>query len=183
MSLTRGLARTVRSSSLLAAALVFSFAACGLDVDLGGTSDAGAPEAATPVEDLVDLCEPCAASPSCPVGATCATVSGNHAFCVTLCPRGTECDADDVCQLASIAVTLEAVRVCTPKVGACEPPRSPTIDGAALVRCGTLDGPTIAAACRSCDKDDRNCQKNGCYGGWWCNAATKRCQKPPASCP
>jgi hypothetical protein len=26
------------------------------------------------------------------------------------------------------------------------------------------------------------CQTNGCYGGWWCNLGTSKCQAPPSNC-
>ncbi len=185
MTVTRGFARTTaRAWPWIAAsvAVAASFAACGMDVSLGGTSDGGTPDATTGLEGVVGLCEPCTSSANCPALAACATVSENHTFCVTRCPHGTECDTGSVCQAVS-TVPSEPVRACTPKLGACQPPKSPTNDGAPLDHCGSLDAPSVRAACSSCDKADRDCQKNGCYGGWWCNALTKRCQRPPASCP
>jgi hypothetical protein len=29
----------------------------------------------------------------------------------------------------------------------------------------------------------KTCAANGCYGGWWCNTATNRCQSPQSNCP
>jgi hypothetical protein len=49
--------------------------------------------------------------------------------------------------------------------------------GVPLDTCGTLVGPSKAAGCASCGANP--CQTNGCYGGWWCNTATSRCQAPP----
>jgi hypothetical protein len=166
----------------VATPLVWSFAACGTTVDLGGTADGGAADAGG--IDILDLCEPCADAPSCPLGTTCAQIAGTHLFCATLCPRGTECDVDDTCELVATSVPGETMRTCVPKGRQCDPPPPPTSDGSQIVdHCGALDGPTVAAACRSCDKFDRDCQKNGCYGGWWCNTKTSKCQRPPASCP
>jgi hypothetical protein len=44
--------------------------------------------------------------------------------------------------------------------------------------CGVLAGPSVGAACHACR--DRPCQANGCWGGFWCNTHTRRCQPPPA---
>ena len=179
MNPSRAFARNARFFLLVTSfGACVSWTACGIDVNLGGTSDGGAAEAG-----VVNLCEPCAASPNCPVGAACAKVSGNLLFCATLCPQGTECDVNALCQLLPGAGPSESVRVCAPKLGACDPAKSPTNDGAPLDRCGSLVGPGVVATCSSCDKFDRDCQKNGCYGGWWCNTSRRRCEKPPASCP
>jgi hypothetical protein len=50
--------------------------------------------------------------------------------------------------------------------------------------CGPLYGPNEPAKCSSCGTMS-NCQPNGCYGGWYCNTTTNKCQSPPApsSCP
>jgi hypothetical protein len=190
LSLPRAWARAARllvllalgAATLAAASLASSFtAACGTTVDLGGTPDSGLPD--TGAEELLNLCEPCASAASCPVGATCAHISGAYLFCATVCPRGTECDADDTCQLVPSSVAGETIRACIPNGGVCNPPAPPTVDGAPLEHCGALDGPAIVAPCKSCDRADRDCQPNGCYGGWWCNTKTNRCHKPPAICP
>jgi hypothetical protein len=46
--------------------------------------------------------------------------------------------------------------------------------------CGSLVAPTITASCNSCGS--QTCQANGCYGGWWCDTSTKRCQAAPTQC-
>lgn len=51
----------------------------------------------------------------------------------------------------------------------------------ALTTCGTLVAPSVPASCHSCTS--QTCQPNGCYGGWWCNTSTNRCQSPPTTCP
>lgn len=157
--------------------------ACSTDVNLGGTPDAGASDLVPSSEEFGDLCEPCLSSLTCPVDAVCVQIAGNNKFCATSCPRGTECDIDDVCHLASLGVGGDTVRACVPKTGACATAKPPESDSSPIEHCGNLDGPSITAACKSCDRDDKDCQRNGCYGGWWCNDTTNRCQKPPASCP
>jgi hypothetical protein len=176
-------ARVLLPTALAAGTSCLVFGGCGTDVNLGGTADAGALDAAPGPEELADLCEPCATALACPVAASCVQIAGTHSFCATACPRGTECDVDDVCQLLVRTPDGERVRACVPKAGACAPAKAPASDSAPVVQCGTLNGPTITSACKSCDKDDKDCQKNGCYGGWWCNTTTNRCRKPPVSCP
>jgi hypothetical protein len=156
--------------------------ACGTAVNLGGTVDAGEPDTSQSAEELVDLCEPCERASACPLGASCVPIAGNHRFCATACPGGTECDADDTCELVNLN-DGEAIRACVPKAGACAPAQAPRSDSSTVDRCGPLDGPMIVSVCRSCDGDDQGCQRNGCYGGWWCNTSSQRCERPPATCP
>ena len=171
--------------------LFASVAGCGQIVDLGGSSPGGADAASdtsaadtAPPPMVVDLCEPCSSPTGCPASTTCAQISGPHLFCATPCPIGTECDPDDTCQLVTSSVPGQPVRACVPKSGQCALPPPPTSDGAVVIdHCGVLDGPSVSAMCRSCEQTDRDCQKNACYGGWWCNTKTERCQKPPTFCP
>ena len=169
--------------TIAVAGVATCIASCGADVNLGGTTDASAPDAGRNADEVSDLCEPCDTGQQCPVGATCAALSGSHRFCATPCPRGSECDTDDICKLVASSVAGESVRACAPAAGTCATPPPPVADGAVVEHCGALEGPTIIATCKSCDKDDSDCQRNGCYGGWWCNTTNGRCQKPPANCP
>jgi hypothetical protein len=52
-------------------------------------------------------------------------------------------------------------------------------DAAASGSCGALAPPDQSAGCHSCSAGGSNCQPNGCYGGWYCNTTTDRCQSPP----
>ena len=176
-------ARLLVPTALAAGASFVAFGGCSTDVNLGGTADAGALDGTPAPEEIAGFCEPCASELACPSTTNCVQIAGVHTFCARLCPLGTECDAYHACQLAVRPSEGKMVHVCVPKTGACAPAKPPQRDGAPVVRCGGLDGPTVAAACTSCDKDDKDCQRNGCYGGWWCNTTTNRCQKPPASCP
>jgi len=45
--------------------------------------------------------------------------------------------------------------------------------------CGNLVGPNVEAGCYCSGSD---CLADGCYGGWWCNTSTNRCERPPSSC-
>ena len=49
--------------------------------------------------------------------------------------------------------------------------------------CAGLAPPATPAGCSSCSASSSDCQPNGCYGGWYCDTATDRCQAPPTICP
>lgn len=167
-----------------AVAVLSAFAACGTDVNLGGGADTGAFLLDPTLEDLGDICEPCTTSATCPATAVCVQIAGTLTFCATACPNGTGCDADEICQPLAMGPGGPQTNACAPKAGVCAPAAPPVSEAAApLDHCGTLESPTTVAACRSCDKDDKDCQANGCYGGWWCNTVSNRCRKPPATCP
>jgi hypothetical protein len=46
--------------------------------------------------------------------------------------------------------------------------------------CGQLAAPDTVASCGGCKKTGQTCQANGCFGGWWCNTASTKCQAPPS---
>ncbi|HEY2514307.1 MAG TPA: hypothetical protein VGI39_25745 [Polyangiaceae bacterium] len=56
-------------------------------------------------------------------------------------------------------------------------------DGAPLATCGPLDAPSTPSTCEACIKGTEECQANGCYGGYWCNASERDCKAPPKTCP
>jgi hypothetical protein len=116
-------------------------------------------------------------------GGLCVQLGGDS-YCAPACPSGNECSTDRSCMPAS---TVEGVQAsaCIPRTARCgdgagtgsSPAPAPAPNG----RCGTLSGPDVTAACNSCGTHP--CQANGCYGGWWCNTASSRCQAPPTTCP
>jgi hypothetical protein len=163
-------------------AVAGALTACGTDVDLGGTSSADAGDGATPPVEIVQVCEPCAATASCPASTACALLSGTNAFCTTLCPLGSECDADETCAPVTTTEGGAVQAACVPRTGSCLTAKMPG-DGAVLEHCGPLEGPSVTAACTSCDHRGGDCQPNGCYGGWWCDTVARRCRRPPATCP
>jgi hypothetical protein len=124
-------------------------------------------------------CPPCATDQDCE-GGTCAQLGGDS-YCAPLCPKGNECDSDRACIEAS-SVSGRQVSVCVPRNDVCSQVAEDDA-GAPPVsdHCGTLVGPKVSAACTSCSgKSD--CQANGCFGGWWCDTGTKKCQAPPSTC-
>ncbi|MDB5219998.1 MAG: hypothetical protein JWO86_7925 [Myxococcaceae bacterium] len=162
---------------------VFAAAACGTDVNLGGGDDAAPAVADVTFEEVVDVCEPCSSSQTCTTAASCVQIAGNLRFCATSCPVGNECEPDEICQSMATGAGDPPALACAPLAGACTPAAPPKSDSATLEHCGNLEGPTVVASCKSCDHDDNDCQKNGCYGGWWCNTTSAKCQRPPATCP
>ena len=60
---------------------------------------------------------------------------------------------------------------------------APDDAGIDVTQCGDLVAPAVDAACRACDRDAADCQPNGCYGGYWCNAIITDCHAPPKTCP
>jgi hypothetical protein len=165
---------------------LLALVACGKDVDIGGTTDAGVADGA-PDSNVLDaggsssVCEPCAASSECAANVACAhlTSAAAEGFCLRTCANAT-CDADDLCTDTTTS-TGDAVKACVPRTVMCTPapPPQPQPDGAPLERCGDLVGPTISAQCHSCERTSADCQANGCYGGYWCDTTTRRCQRPP----
>ena len=160
--------------------------ACGAAIDLGGSDDgsASALDASTSDDGAAPqgvACDPCLSVDDCGNGTVCARfASGADSYCGTLCPAGSGCDAGtEVCRSVAL-VSGQSTMICAPNSGACPTAVSPQSDGSVLEHCGVLSGPTVDAECRACEF---SCQKNGCYSGWWCNTTTKRCVRPPTSCP
>jgi hypothetical protein len=154
-------------------------AACGTDVSLGGTPDGGGPDAGA-IDPSLD-CQPCLEQGDCAPTATCGVFSGDS-FCATVCASGSGCESDETCDTIT-TVGGTAIRACVPNGGMCTPESGPDVDGGPIDRCGILNGPSVTSACHSCGRYSSDCQANGCYGGWWCNTSTRKCQKPPQTCP
>jgi hypothetical protein len=47
--------------------------------------------------------------------------------------------------------------------------------------CNGYDGPDVTSKCDACGTT-HTCQANGCYGGYWCEYATKKCYEKPSGC-
>jgi hypothetical protein len=124
-------------------------------------------------------------------GALCAQFAGDT-YCATACDMA-PCTPDRSCMPLTSAEGNQ-VSVCVPITDVCHgppPPPPPTgVDASVsdadaststttVMMCGVLAGPTVHAMCHSCTQAQHDCQPNGCYGGWWCNTQTVRCQSPP----
>jgi hypothetical protein len=137
-------------------------------------------------------CQTCTTGKDCSGGAeTCAQFQGDT-FCAVACPNGDECGAGTTCT-PETTFAGDQVSVCVPNNSACgtsapptggQPPPPAGCDAGPVTSCGSLVAPTTPAACTSCTKSTatKTCQPNGCYGGWWCDSATTKCQAPPANC-
>ncbi|MGH7329958.1 MAG: hypothetical protein ACREJX_16555, partial [Polyangiaceae bacterium] len=135
-------------------------------------------------------CPVCVTDQDCQSGQICAQF-GSDIFCAPSCPNGNECSSDRTCNLETSA-NGDQVSVCTPNDNSCGAPQAddnsdagcggPADDAGDPNQCGTLIGPSESAGCSSCT-GTTNCQANGCYGGWWCDTSTNRCQAPPTNCP
>jgi hypothetical protein len=79
-------------------------------------------------------------------------------------------------QVAACVPTTDGCGSSSPDAGTSQPP-----DAGQNGSCGSLKGPTESASCTSCQSHSQTCQANGCYGGWWCNSDTNRCQSPPSA--
>ena len=159
-------------------------------VGCGGGS--GTSPLPTPIDDAGDAgallegaapmitCPPCTTDQDC-AGGSCAQLGGDS-YCASAChPEnvGHECAEDRACTPVS-TVEGQQASVCVPRGDVCgasatEPDASMPSD-----TCGTLVAPKVVASCICAA--GQTCAANKCYGGWWCNTATNRCQPAPATC-
>jgi calcineurin-like phosphoesterase family protein len=158
----------VRASLAVCAALASAAAGCRVD---GRWVDAGRPDAGS-------ACSSCLTDSDCPGGGVCAQYGGDS-YCADPCASGSCLDTSSCMTLSTSRG--EQARVCIPLVDPCGAPAQPEPDAggpAASGMCGPLAAPTTAAQC-TCGAG-MTCAPNGCYGGWWCNTETNRCQQPPS---
>jgi hypothetical protein len=127
-------------------------------------------------------CSQCVTDTDCN-GGVCAQVGGDS-YCLSACPNGNECGSDTTCMPVS-NVEGAQVSACVPANDCGGMMDMSDQDSGAPPSdiCGPLYGPNEPAKCSSCGT--MTCQPNGCYGGWWCNTTSMRCQSPPnpSSCP
>jgi hypothetical protein len=162
---------TVRRTGIVVVAVAIAGAAACHDQNNAGPAPSdGGPS--------VDPCPACVTDADCH-GGVCAQL-GAESSCAPACPDGNECDPDRACVAAS-NVAGDQVSVCVPRADECGLASEPVPDTGPPSTCPGLDAPDTASTCTSC-ASGANCQKNGCYGGWWCNTGTSRCQAPPTDC-
>ena len=142
-------------------------------------------------------CVACVSDRNCGSGV-CAQIAG-ESYCGALCPKGNECATGEACVTLS---TVEGAQVnaCVARGGVCGTGTNSGDAGAGSSsggtgsssgagadsggggNCGTLAAPGTTAPCNSCASSSSKCQANGCYGGWYCDTATSKCQAPPTTC-
>jgi hypothetical protein len=131
----------------------------------GGNNDAG-----------VNPCPPCVIDSDCTNGGICAQLGGDS-YCALPCPTGSECTASQQCA-SVVTVTGDQANVCVdPNSTTCGP--NPVQTNDAGTTCPGFADPSTTAGCTSCKQFTQTCQANGCYGGWYCNTQTNKCQAPP----
>ena len=167
-----GAAPAVGFAGAFAVAFLATAFACG--------TDSAKPAAPPASADASVDCPPCTTDDDCH-GGVCAQIGGDS-FCTPTCPNGDECSTDRVCTAVS---TIEGQQAngCVTRIDSCgdgTPPPAVVTPPSPNAVCGTLVGPDVAAQCHSCGAQP--CQANGCFGGWWCNTASNKCQTPPATC-
>jgi hypothetical protein len=132
-----------------------------------------------PAADAGVACPPCVTDADC--GSEKCVQLGEDSTCAPACPNGAACSPDRACVVAS-SVAGDPVSVCVPRSDECGAVTTPDVDAAPPPSgCPGFASPTTPSTCPSCTSG-ANCQPNGCYGGWWCNTTTNRCQAPPSDC-
>jgi hypothetical protein len=161
--------------ALLAAAAALLATACH-DSAKVQSLDANAPSL-----DANTACPACLTDKDCASGSVCAQFSGDS-FCAPACSGGSGCASDRSCATLTSAEGAQ-VEACLPMGAVCGPldPDGgvPPDSGANPGMCGSLAAPTTTAGCHC--SSGQSCAPNGCYGGWWCDTSSNRCQRPPSS--
>ncbi len=165
--------------------------ACSTPVGVAPTIDASA--------SVAGACTACLTAMDCPAHAECVQYD-NSDYCAADCSASPGCSVAESCMIL-VSENGEQVSVCIPKSGTCNgvgcgtcaagttcsaltgdcEPDNDDIDAGAGV-CNGEDPPGASSCCSSCTPGSSNCQSNGCYGGWYCNRASCKCQSPPSSC-
>ena len=133
-----------------------------------------------PDPSLVFRCTSCLSSTDCGGSAQCVQYAFDTA-CAPPCDASGSCVPGTHCAPYS-STAGEQVMVCVPDTAMCGMSNEDTgtPDMGPITSCGGLIAPMSPSTCVC--SPGHPCTPNGCYGGWWCNAATSRCQTPPTSC-
>ena len=137
-------------------------------------------------------CPPCVSTTDCK-GGVCAQFGGDI-YCAPPCNAPTDCSSDRACTAVTDYAGTQ-VKVCVPRGDVCgasptdsgtpPPVDSGGVDTGDPEHCGSLVGPDVSSTCTSCTPGTGDCQKNGCFGGWWCDTKTNKCHSAPdpTTCP
>ena len=176
---------SIANFPIKSSAVVFAIAfaiGCGVAAVACSSNDAAPTDTPTGDASNDNSCALCVTDGDC-AGGVCVQLGGDS-YCAAACPMGNECSADRTCMPAS-TIEGQQASVCIPRTAKCGDGAGtgpvPAKPPARSSMCGTLAGPDLASTCKSCGTHP--CQANGCYGDWWCNTTTSRCQAPPAGCP
>ena len=130
-------------------------------------------------------CQACVIDSDCSGGA-CAQLGGDS-YCGTSCKTNSDCRSGETCTSVT-SISGDQVSVCVNLSSSqcgLNPQQQPSGDAGTPPPsgCPGWADPNTTAACHSCTQGSNGCQPNGCYGGWWCNTNTNKCQSaPPQNC-
>jgi hypothetical protein len=183
------------------ASVVLGFGMWAVGCAQSGDQGASAPDSAAGAETSGDesgagACTPCVSDGECGSGS-CVQV-GADSYCAPACAAGDVCSGTLQCEPASSSAGVQ-VSVCLPSSGPCAGSISPLPDAGSArpdattspdggpttapdggpQTCGTLVNPPTPSTCK-CNSALHTCAPNGCFGGWWCDTATSRCQPAPS---
>jgi hypothetical protein len=157
-------------------AVVGLLLACGaeqLAVD-GGPADAGVDGAI----DAGSSCTPCVIDTDCNGGVCAPLGAGGTGYCATPCPNGNECAPSETCT-GGRSISGDLVTICVQTASAV----CGAVPDAGLIECPGFADPFTTAGCTACTLQSRpDCQKNGCYNGFYCNELYLACQAQPLRC-
>ncbi len=152
-------------------------------------------------------CQSCVSSRDCGGSGECVQYGGDD-YCGANCSSSSDCAVTETCTPSVTAEGAE-VQVCVPSSGTCgggsgcsncpsgtqcdlvtgmcvqASPQNGPDAGAGNnppSGCPGYADPSTAACCKSCSSGSGSCQANGCYGGWYCNTSSCKCQAPPSNC-
>ncbi len=166
-----------------------------------GLSCVTAPDiAGDQINVCVPLVETCSGSPTTPGGTdnslVCGDFVGPDVAACCKCSAGKACAANNcyggyLCNTKTCKCTAPAVACGTASADAgataadaagadvSAPVEDAGSPSAPPGTCGALDGPDVASCCKCAA--GKACGANNCYGGWYCNHDTCKCQSPPSA--
>ncbi len=167
--------KATMKAALVAGAAAMLLVACaqnGLDPNGNGNPDASG----------AGTCQACVIDSDCPSGSVCSQLGGDS-YCAVSCTSQSDCQSAEQCMPVS-TVTGDQAQVCvqTSSTTCGLNASQPSADAGVANNCPGLADPSTKAGCTSCTSMQQNCQTNGCYGGWYCNEQTLKCQAPPTNC-
>ncbi len=124
---------------------------------------------------------PCSADSSCSPSESCTTLAASNGREVSVCvPRGATCGSGSTSSSSGSGGTASSGSSGGSTGAGSSGGGSTGSSGGGGGTCGGLAPPTTAAGCSSCSGSSSSCQANGCYGGWYCNTTTNKCQAAPS---
>lgn len=126
-------------------------------------------------------CVSCVTDTDCNGAGSCAQLQDS--FCAAHCSTSSDCPSGDTC-MSVTTVAGQQVQGCVNTASSvCGPNQVQQQDsGPPPNSCPGYAAPSQTAPCTSCTQGSSGCQMNGCFGGWWCNLNTNKCNSPPSGC-